>query len=437
MRKKVIFKLFAALVLTISFGIIPYHSASAANHSAESVAASTFNDGVTQINYLALGDSLAAGVDSNNNLGKGYADILAESMGELNLPHSFNKGFAYPGYKTADVLKDISENKTGAIVGHGFDKTSTTIHEAIKNSNLITLSVGANDVLAALKIDKATGKVEYDEAQLGEALLQVGFNMNEIIKLIHAINPDVNVYIMGYYNPFPHLPKEIQPLLNNLLVNLNGAIYKATASHQKVTFVPTHTEIAKDFQVNVPNPANIHLSSTGHRVVAKQFWESFGLLTMNVSFSDTENHWAKPFISAAVERGVFKGYADGTFRPDEQLTRAQAAAILVRALNLDIQNTTATPFKDIGNYSLLTQAEIKTAYHYGIIKGHGDYFKPSDKVINAEIALMLQRVVELKTGKPFAISPEFGQLFGDIEPNDPITRAQASMILVNFMQLMN
>ncbi|WP_339253057.1 S-layer homology domain-containing protein [Sporosarcina sp. FSL W8-0480] len=436
MGKKVFFKLLASLVLAISFGIIPFQSASAADHSAKMVTAFTVNDEITLISYLALGDSLAAGVDSNNNVGKGYADILAESMGELNLLQSFNKGFAYPGYKTADVLKDIRENKTGAIIGHGFDKPSTTIHEAIKNSNLITLSVGANDVLGTLKIDAATGKVDYDEALLEKALLQVGVNLNEIIKEIYAINPKANVYVMGYYNPFPHLPKEIQPLLNTLLLNLNGVIYKATSPYPNVSFVSTDVEIAKDYQVNVPNPANIHLSSEGYRIIAKQFWKSFGLTTMKVAFTDTNGHWAEPFITAAAERGVFKGYADGTFKPDEKLTRAQAAAVLVRALNLDTQ-TKQSPFKDIGNYSSTTQAEINSAYHHGIIKGYDDYFKPSDTVVNAELALMLQRVVVLKTGKPFVVTPEFGQLFNDLQPNDPITRAQVSMVLVNFIQLMN
>ncbi|MDW0116707.1 S-layer homology domain-containing protein [Sporosarcina thermotolerans] len=464
MGKKMIFKLLASLVLAISFGIIPYQSASAADHSAKMVTAFTVNDEITQISYLALGDSLAAGVDSTNNIGKGYADILAESMVELNLLHSFNKGFAYPGFKTADVLKDIRENKTGAIIGYGFDKPSTTIHEAIKNSNLITLSVGANDVLSTLKIDQATGKVEYDEALLGQALMQVGHNTNEIIKEVLTINPKANVYVMGYYNPFPHLPKEIQPLLSNLLLNLNGAIYNATSAYPNVSFVSTDVEIAKDYKVNVPNPANIHLSKEGYHIVAKQFWKSFGLTTIKVSFKDTNGHWAEPFINAAVERGIFKGYADGTFRPEEKLTRAQAAAVIVRALNLDMQDTMTSPFKDIGNYSLLTQAEINSAYHFGIIKGNGDYFKPSDEVTRAELALMIQRVVVLKTGKPLSVSPDFGQPFKDIDglnaetktailamaqlgvidgsngsfmPNDSTTRAQVSKILVNFIKLMN
>lgn len=463
MSKKVFFKLLASLVLAISFGIIPFQSASAADPSAKMVTAFTVNDEITLISYLALGDSLAAGVDSNNSLGKGYADILAESMGELNLLHSFNKGFAYPGFKTADVLKDIRENKTGAIRGYGFDKPSTTIHEAIKNSNLITLSVGANDVLGTLKIDPATGKVEYNEATLEKALMQVGYNINEIIKEIHAINPKTNVYVMGYYNPFPHLPKEIQPLLNGLLLNLNGAIYNATAPYPNASFVSTDAEIAKDYKVNVPNPTNIHLSNEGYKIVAKQFWKSFGLTTMKVSFTDTNGHWAEPFINAAVERGVFKGYADGTFKPDEKLTRAQAAAVLVRALNLDVQ-TKQSPFKDIGNYSSWTQAEINSAFHYGIIKGNGDYFNPADEVSRAELALMIQRVVVLKTGKPLSVSPDFGQPFNDIDglnaetktailamaqlgvidgsngafmPNESTTRAQVSQILVNFIRLMN
>ena len=49
-----------------------------------------------------------------------------------------------------------------------------------------------------------------------------------------------------------------------------------------------------------------------------------------MTFSDTEGHWAEQYIAWATERGWFKGYPDGTFRPDDPLTRAQAATLIWR-----------------------------------------------------------------------------------------------------------
>ena len=45
------------------------------------------------------------------------------------------------------------------------------------------------------------------------------------------------------------------------------------------------------------------------------------------------DHWAYPAISAAVSRGWVTGYPDGTFRPDQNMTRVEAAALLGQVLN--------------------------------------------------------------------------------------------------------
>ncbi|MGF1675894.1 MAG: S-layer homology domain-containing protein, partial [Rivularia sp. (in: cyanobacteria)] len=40
-------------------------------------------------------------------------------------------------------------------------------------------------------------------------------------------------------------------------------------------------------------------------------------------FPDITNHWARPFIEALARRGILNGYPDGTFRPDNSVTRAE------------------------------------------------------------------------------------------------------------------
>ncbi|MDO5301376.1 MAG: choice-of-anchor I family protein [Tissierellia bacterium] len=48
------------------------------------------------------------------------------------------------------------------------------------------------------------------------------------------------------------------------------------------------------------------------------------------NFTDTQGHWANGYIGAAVAGGLLQGYPDGSFRPDEALTRAEALTILAR-----------------------------------------------------------------------------------------------------------
>jgi len=46
--------------------------------------------------------------------------------------------------------------------------------------------------------------------------------------------------------------------------------------------------------------------------------------------TDIENHWAKEQIKAWVEKGLVKGYEDGTFRPDHNISRAEFMALVNR-----------------------------------------------------------------------------------------------------------
>lgn len=56
--------------------------------------------------------------------------------------------------------------------------------------------------------------------------------------------------------------------------------------------------------------------------------------TMN--FSDISGHWGEPSIKTAVEKGYVSGYADGTFKPNAEVTKAEFMKMLVSSLNLSV-----------------------------------------------------------------------------------------------------
>jgi len=118
-----------------------------------------------------------------------------------------------------------------------------------------------------------------------------------------------------------------------------------------------------------------------------------------LEFTDISKHWAKDYIQKAVQLEIFKGYSDKTFRPDNYLTRAQAVSVIVRAL--DMKTDEAAPFSDIGTYAKETQAEIAAAYKHGLIKKQDGKFSPSNEVTRAQMALMLHRAHEYKTGEKY------------------------------------
>lgn len=111
-----------------------------------------------------------------------------------------------------------------------------------------------------------------------------------------------------------------------------------------------------------------------------------------------------------ISKGVISGYSDGTFRPKQAVTRAEAAIMLGKALNLNgIQRI--TPFKDVA-WDSAASGYIASAASKGIIKGYSDgTFRPNDPITRAQMALLLQ--------KGFSLTEKSDIYFKDIPPSYP------------------
>lgn len=111
-------------------------------------------------------------------------------------------------------------------------------------------------------------------------------------------------------------------------------------------------------------------------------------------FDDTSGHWASSYISTAAAYGIVTGYDEYTFAPDNQITREQIAAMVVRAKNLSTA-TAATEFIDSYDISPWAESAVATAAAYGIIGGYPDNsFQPLNNATRAEAATMIVRTLD-------------------------------------------
>ncbi|KKI90422.1 hypothetical protein WQ54_20930 [Bacillus sp. SA1-12] len=205
-----------------------------------------------QVDYVSLGDSLAAGQTPYKQIGDGYADYLRDRFEQSNYQVSLMK-YGVSGYKTANVINQLMTNEKG-------------IQEAIKQAEVVTLDIGANDLLASLT------QIQRDPAQAKYALEGIQNNLYVILDKIGQLNPKANVYVMGYYHPFPHLSEEQQEALTPLLDALNQTIQSVSQAAND-TFVPVENVIEKHEKDYIPNPQDIHLAPEGYQAVAKEFWK--------------------------------------------------------------------------------------------------------------------------------------------------------------------
>lgn len=109
-------------------------------------------------------------------------------------------------------------------------------------------------------------------------------------------------------------------------------------------------------------------------------------------FSDVgSDYWASAAIQSLVRAGVVNGYPDGSFRPEQSVSRAEFAKMIVTALDLSFVLVEYPSFQDVpGNHWALTYVE--TALMNDLMKGYPDgLFQPSGKITLAEILTVIVR----------------------------------------------
>lgn len=110
----------------------------------------------------------------------------------------------------------------------------------------------------------------------------------------------------------------------------------------------------------------------------------------STSFSDVkEGHHFYEGVMNLTARGVINGYTDGTYRPGENITRAQAAKILASALDLDTKNVKDPGFKDVKKGHRF-YGEIAALVDAGVIKGFNDgTFRPDGNLTRSQMSQLL------------------------------------------------
>lgn len=133
------------------------------------------------------------------------------------------------------------------------------------------------------------------------------------------------------------------------------------------------------------------------------------------AFLDVEaDHYAYDAILMLNSQGVITGYQDGTFRPHTNVTRGQAAAIINRVLKHTVKNPVS--FKDVSSKHIFA-ADIAAIKDLGIINGYVDgTFRPNDMMTRAQMAAIVQKAFNLKKANISSSSAK--AIYNDVGPNN-------------------
>ncbi len=177
----------------------------------------------------------------------------------------------------------------------------------------------------------------------------------------------------------------------------------------------------------------------------------------NKAFSDIGTHQLANHIAMAKALGITSGYADGTFKPNNALTRAEMVVLLVRSLGIPMINPSKASFSDVKKTDWYYQA-VETGRARGLLSGYPDgTFKPNNSVTRAELAALLvnaakwplstfEQPVFTDVAKTYWAHQKIETAFGfchaveprsywtmKFEPTKPATRAEAVAGIVRMM----
>jgi len=189
-------------------------------------------------------------------------------------------------------------------------------------------------------------------------------------------------------------------LLVSLFILL-GTTFSSPAQAQTFTDVPTSHQfyehinylnsdkIISGVDANHYDPNEFVTRKQAALMVARAM--KLDMTKQKTVFSDVSmQNQASGAIQSANDAGIIKGYPDGTFRPQEVVTRGQMTSFIARAFKLEKE---ALPFADVSLNSS-AYSSIRKATAFGVVAGYSkDEFKPNQPVTRAHFAAFLARAL--------------------------------------------
>ena len=117
--------------------------------------------------------------------------------------------------------------------------------------------------------------------------------------------------------------------------------------------------------------------------------------TVNMSFPDLVDPNVQYFVNFLYSKGLIKGYPDGTFKPDRNLTRAEGVVLVLRAMGITLKDDYRQDFVDVP-MDFWGFKWIEEAFTRGIVKGTGQgKFSPNSEITRGEFVTILVRALAL------------------------------------------
>ena len=210
-----------------------------------------------EFNYVVLGDSLSAGRNPYGVDDYGYTDYVRDYLKKEDKLASY-LSYAVSGYTTEDVKNDINLNRS--IIDNN---KSIGIKKALRESDIVTISIGANDFLKDFNLSNIPQTLN-DKQTLQNNIEDILLKISDLITLIKQYAKG-EIIVVGYYNPLPHLEKYKNSI--DELIDYVDKVYEELCRKHDVYYIKVSDDISKNVDC-LPNPLDIHPNKEGYKIIS-------------------------------------------------------------------------------------------------------------------------------------------------------------------------
>lgn len=199
---------------------------------------------------VSIGDSLTEGVGDETESG-GYVGILNHTFEDNHMNISI-ENFGKRGNRTDQLLARLENEE---------------ISSAIKDADIVLITIGANDIMKVVRNNYTNLNIEpFQEEKIKyiERLTAIFYKINEL-------NPDTQIYLIGFYNPFERYFGDIEQL-DMILNDWNQAGETVTEEFENVYYIPTE-DLFSNSTINLLAEDNFHPNTSGYKLMAQRVLE--------------------------------------------------------------------------------------------------------------------------------------------------------------------
>ncbi|MBH5317886.1 GDSL family lipase [Paenibacillus sp. GSMTC-2017] len=251
------------VILIVGFGwvvkdmMMPASTHAEVNKVPKEVTNETILEKASEINIVALGDSLTKGTGDPS--GKGYVLRLVDGLKtKSDKPVKLINNLAVNGMKASELSERLTSDS-----GYQY---------AIRQANLIVFSIGGNDLFLSARTKFANRKLsDVNVDELTEDFDKAIGHYREVAKKLHDLNPTATIVYMGLYNPFYDIPGLRDASLK--MQGWNNDVYETIYEYPNMLMVPTF-DLFEGRIMDYLSSDHFHPNDRGYEVIASRMLES-------------------------------------------------------------------------------------------------------------------------------------------------------------------